>query len=899
MDTSSLARQALATLAVPSQHARLIRLRAPIPGLAVERFEGTEAVCGGFRFQVDVIATSTFLPTEDLLGQVLSLHLAQPDGTPRTWHALCTAVAPLGGDGGLARYRLRLEPWTALLEHRRNALIFQDLDVPGVLERIFADYPLARWRFEITRKLPVRPISTQYRESDWEFTTRLLAGAGLAWRFEHDQDGHAAENGPGHVLVVFDQQAELPEGRALRFHRINATERDDAISDFAQRLQVTPDGAQMASWHARHLATIAGSAGADARATAPHLQVYATDGERAYENVDEAAGAAGQLLDALRLPGRQYRGGGSVRGMSPGTVYSIRQHSVHEGQRFVPLAVSHVAANNLGAGISALLGSSVLERGSYRNRFTAVPAGTPIVPARQPKPTAPGPQTALVVGTPGASVSSNRDHQVRIQFAWQRGHSPNPGGLEDAASRHPGHAPGDHTSGTWVPVAESMAGPDWGSHFLPRIGTEVLVEFAHGDIDQPRITGQLYNGEALPPFGGDADPSSGHAGTVSGLHTRCEPDADEGQQWIIDDAPGQLRTRLHTSLGDSRLELGYLVSHENAQRGSLRGEGFELATEGWGSVRAGEGLLLSSTARTGAASSQLDAADAVAQLRGAERTAGTLDETLRQQKVPAFNANGRLSSLRKAADPGADARHPPTVAGQPALKPGSGREPGDEPVERFATPLLFVESPDSIAITTGKSAAACAGGALHVTVQQDAQLSAGNSISTVSGSHAALYSHGGPLRAIAANGPLSLQAHTGDLELLADQGASIQSTDDRVEVLAETIVLRAGRAQVRLEGEDIAFECPGDFIVKGAQQPFSSGARDSAEIAPLPDSRIPRFDEGFILKDEETGEPLPNVRYRIVRADGSVEQGVTDGEGRTHVVAATEAEPLVLEVADD
>ncbi|OMO15760.1 type VI secretion system Vgr family protein, partial [Xanthomonas oryzae] len=187
------------------------------------------------------------------------------------------------------------------------------------------------------------------------------------------------------------------------------------------------------------------------------------------------------------------------------------------------------------------------------------------------------------------------------------------------ASTAPGHAPGDQRAGTWVPVAEWVAGPNWGSHFLPRIGSEVLVEFLHGDIDQPRITGQLYNGELAPPFGGGLDARASHPGTLSGLHTQSH-DGSGTQQWLLDDTPGQLRTRLHTSLADTRLELGYLVQHSDTARGALRGQGFELASQGWGNVHAAQGLLLSSSARGQGASTALDVAEAVAQLHGAQRT---------------------------------------------------------------------------------------------------------------------------------------------------------------------------------------------------------------------------------------------------------------------------------------
>ncbi|OLG80639.1 type IV secretion protein Rhs, partial [Xanthomonas oryzae pv. oryzae] len=146
MDIPTLA-VALASLAQPSQHARLIQLRAPVERLVVERFHGQEAVCGATVLQIACLATSAFLDAEALLEQPLDLQLRQADGTQRHWQGLCTEVAQLGGDGGLARYRLTLAPWTALLELRRNALVFQDLDARAICERIFADYPQAAFRF--------------------------------------------------------------------------------------------------------------------------------------------------------------------------------------------------------------------------------------------------------------------------------------------------------------------------------------------------------------------------------------------------------------------------------------------------------------------------------------------------------------------------------------------------------------------------------------------------------------------------------------------------------------------------------------------------------------------------------------------------------------------------------
>lgn len=695
--------------------------------------------------------------------------------------------------------------------------------------------------------------------------------------------------------MIHDPDAEAPRVRpgSIRFHRIDATEADDAISAFGAQRQLVPNASVVGSWESAQVLTRDGEASADA-AGLPLLEVFTQPRAGRFAAAGHADLEARSRLDALRLPHTLHRGAGSARQLAAGAAFTLTQHPGFAGEAFVPLTVEHRAVNNLGSGIAALLGqpadaAAALDRGSYRNRFLAVPAATPIVPLPRTKPHLHGPQTATVVGLPDSAVTANRDHQVRVQFAWQRGPSPNAGGLVDSASQHPGHAPGDDSSGTWVPVAEWLAGPNWGSHFLPRIGAEVLVECLHGDLDAPRITGQLYNGDVAPPFTAGIDSPSNHPGTLSGLHTRSL-DGSHTQQWGLDDAPGQLRQWLHTSLGTSRMELGYLVGPGNTRSG-LQGQGYAVSTKAWGNVHAGQGLLLSTTARRSATSTQLDVREAVGQLKGAERTAENLHDTLQQQSVPGLSANPALVALREAIDPEADGKHSGSVNGQSAMQPEPGsRDPGADAVGRFAEPVLIAESPDRIALTTPKSAIASAGGALHMTVQDDAHLTAGQTFAGVAGQHLAVYAHVGPLRTIAANGPVSLQAHTGALELLADQSVTVTATDDRIDVLAsKKIVLQAGQTQVTLEGGDITFACPGTFTVKASEHPFLGGEISAIRTEFLPQGGVAVFDDHFNVVDETTGDKLPDIPYRLKRPSTSeVLDARSSAEGKTDTVG-TEA----------
>ncbi len=233
-----------------SQHARLITLasaqdRGLPDSLMVEQFTGREAVNELFVFDVDALSVSTDLDLSLFIGEELTIALLQPDGSRRAWHGMCTQASWLGADGGVARYRLRLEPALAMLAYRRDSYIFQDKNVQEIVTELLSDYPQLRFEFDITQELGQREICTQYRESDLDFLTRLLASEGLSWRFEHDQVGDDVEQeGDGHAkhrLVIFDSKARapaMPNGDVIRFHGVRATDTDDAIDDFRARRQV-------------------------------------------------------------------------------------------------------------------------------------------------------------------------------------------------------------------------------------------------------------------------------------------------------------------------------------------------------------------------------------------------------------------------------------------------------------------------------------------------------------------------------------------------------------------------------------------------------------------------------------------------------------------------------------
>ncbi len=891
-----------------SQHARLFTLasvqdRGLPQSLMAERFSGREAVNELFAFDIEALSTSADLDLSQFIGEELTIALLQPDGSRRAWHGLCTAAAWQGADGGVARYQLRLEPALALLALRRDSYLFQDRTAAEIVTELLADYPQVRFEFDLTQELAQRAAVTQYRETDLAFLTRLLASEGLNWRFEHDQSGDDADQAEGdghsrHRLVIFDRSAAAPPlvgGDRVRFHGVRATDTDDAIDEFRARRQIQVNALSISSWDPAQLTAPAAEQQSSLDAgELPLLAIYDGSGERIASDQGQPELHSQIMLRAAELENKTFEGAGAVRRLAAGHAFDLTGHERFQdgAARFKVLWVSHQARNNFGSQIKADA-PETLEPGTYRNRFACVRDSVPLVPRQIIAPhghTASGPQTALVVGLADAVSTTQRDHFVKVQFAWQRGHNPNPGGTAHNVDQE-GSAPGNESTGAWVRVSEALAGPNWGSQFTPRIGTEVLVDFIEGDIDRPVVVAQLYNGADLPPFSAGVDSGANHPGALSGIHSH-NFDGAGYNQWQIDDTAGQVRMRLASSTAATQLNLGYLIAQPpiSNTRGAYRGSGFELRTDAWGVVRGAEGVLLSTTARaqqgSGVESTQMDGAEAVSLFKGAAELGTRLHDAATAHK--ALTSSGAVKAQTDfiaQLDPHADGKYDGGVNGQPAFKAVSGARDADaaRPVEKFATPVVLMDSPASVNWATPASTVIYAGADIQWTTQSDLHLSAAHTVSSVAANAAALFTQAGGIQATAGNGPVSLQAHTDQMEILADQSITVISVNDTIEIKAkEKIVLQAGQSSITLEGGDITFACPGNFTVKGGQHPFDGGARKSANIPNLPGELAPEAQHWIALNyiDPESAQGIPEVDYEIHFDGGPVLNGTLDKSGK-------------------
>jgi type VI secretion system secreted protein VgrG len=931
-----------------SQHQRLVQIETAFPSctMVVERAAWKESTSGhtvdrdaqarpsliSLTAEVDCISSSAHLKLTEIIGEQVSLRLLCADGKYRPVHGYVTSAHQLGSDGGRSRYRIHLADFTHFLSLRRDTRIFLQSKADQIITKVLKAYPQANFRMEISAEAlqaaPLRGVTTQYGETDADFVARLLSEEGWNWRLEHADDGQPLSSAQAakHCLVISDPQAKRPDLGALRFGKPDVRRNglaEDTITQVAFERRVQPNAVTLGAWHPGQLAGVTAQTQSSLdNGMLPTMEVYQGSGERLYAQHDPALNHGDDLPLALVADKRaslamfRHELGmkvlhlhSAVRTVAVGAEFRLTEHSRSSGDnRFLVLAVTHEVANNLGSEAAELLQTTDVDQGSYRNTFTAVAAAATLVPAAIPKPWVPGVQTAVVVGHPNDMVTTERDLRVRIQFPWQRGRKPLSGGLDGPVTpgrEDSGHAPGDAGASLWVRLAQPVAGANWGHVTLPRIGTEVLVTFVTGDVDRPLIVGQLHNGQDAQPWPAGVDSGANHPGTISGYHA---PTLDQAglNQWVLDDATSQVRMRLASfspASPWSELSLGYIISQgmRSSQRGAWLGSGFYAHTQGWASIRA-DGLLISATARPAtygsAHSTQMDASEALSLLKGAQKLGQRLSEAAAPQgavKLHSHKAEDEqaLQSLCKAIDPKEQGKYEGAQGGQQAKK--AEVRALKEPTERFAKPYLVVDTPNTAAFASPATHASFSGLDTSLTAQDDVHASAQHTASWVSGETTSLYNHEGDLKVYAANGNVSLRAHTDQMELLADKEIVVTSVNNEITVSAkDRIEMIGGDSKIVLTGGDIEYHTQA-WVVQAAGHEWAGPGGSPASLPVLPvggtvlEPHTIRLDHRY-----HDGEGISGAEYEMTFANGEKRVGKLDGSGRAVITDAPSAMATVV-----
>ncbi len=342
-------------------------------------------------------------------------------------------------------------------------------------------------------------------------------------------------------------------------------------------------------------------------------------------------------------------------------------------------------------------------------------------------------------------------------------------------------------------------------------------------------------------------------------------------QLRFDDTTGQISAQLQSSHAASQLNLGKLSHPKDKAESEDRGEGFELRTDQWGAVRAGDGLLLSTHKQDQAQGEHLDAQVAKQQLEGNQNNAKALSEVAKNQQTDEIES---LDQLKEFA------------------------EEIEANIAKFNKALLLLSSPAGIGLSTNEDIHLSADGQINQITGDSINLSTQKNLVAHVQNRISLFAAQNGIKQVAAKGKFDVHAQSDGIDLLAKQGIQIISTEDRIEITSpKEIVFTAQSSQLKLNGSGIFPTTGGKFEVKAGQHLFMGGAKVSVPKITLPnppplDKNIGKF---FLYKGD--GSPFVEHEYKILDKAGNVlKQGITNQFGETDYVQTEQSEKITYDV---
>lgn len=465
-------------ITLASQSQRTVSLSTPLGEdvLLLAGMSGKEEIGRIFRYELDLLSEQPDkVKFDDLVGQNVTVSLSLSDDETRYFNGHVCNFEQMAEPGHAARYRATVVPWLWFLTRRADCRIFQNMTVPDIIKQVFRDAGFSDFEEGLTASYRTWDYCVQYRETDFNFVSRLMEQEGIYYFFKHEEGVH--------TLVLCDSISAHKPFSGYEKIKYLPSERSATYTEYVRSCSigqtVQPGMYALNDYDFKAPAKALHAKSKVARQhAASENEVYDYPGE--YRETGDGESYAKIRINELQSQFETVRGTADARGVSTGCTFELTECDVEDLNRELLVTSCNY---QIQSDLDATGGETVFSVG-----FTAIDSKQSFyTPRATPKPVVQGPQTAVVVGPAGEEIYTDEYGRVKVQFHWDR----------DGKS--------DENSSCWIRVAQVWAGKKWGAMYIPRIDQEVIVEFLEGDPDQPIITGRVYNASQMPPYGLPAD----------------------------------------------------------------------------------------------------------------------------------------------------------------------------------------------------------------------------------------------------------------------------------------------------------------------------------------------------------------------------------------------------------
>ena len=479
--------------------------------LALRSFSVQEQLSHLFQIEAEMNSEDGEIDLDKVVGRNATIRLEIGEKETRYFNGFVSRLEQSANKDGYACYRATIVPWLWFLTRTSDCYIFQDMTTPEIIEDVFTSFGFDHYKLKLSATYPKREYCVQYRETDFNFVSRLMEQEGIYYYFEHE-DGK-------HTLVLADSiSAHEPfeDYDEIIFHEVEkGASGREIITDWTMDKQVQPVACALHDFDFKKPKTsLLASASVTRQHGAAQFEIYDYPGE--YNDHGEGQRLADVRINELQAQYEVLHGQATSRGLAPGCAFELKNHPRDDQSReYLTTSISlHADAGPFD--------SADEEAEFFSCSFTCIAKAQQFRPARlTPKPIVQGPQTAIVVGPSGEEIYTDKYGRVKVLFHWDR------------------YGKADENSSCWVRVSQGSAGKGWGAISHPRIGQEVIIEFLEGDPDRPIITGRVYNAEAMPPY-----PLPGHQ-TMSAIKSNSSKGGSGFNEIRLEDKKGDEQIFMH------------------------------------------------------------------------------------------------------------------------------------------------------------------------------------------------------------------------------------------------------------------------------------------------------------------------------------------------------------------
>ncbi|MDC5465955.1 type VI secretion system tip protein VgrG [Acinetobacter baumannii] len=882
----------------PQKRAIHVQFTSPILNdqVFLQRIDGVHALNDGLKAELLCLSTNATIQLKSFIGVQAAVDIVTERGELTRVTGIITHAQQGQSDGSLTLYKLTLEDPTALWKYRRNSRVFMNKSVVEIWEILFKEWQTKNPLFAaslsldlsgLTQTYDVRPFVMQHNESDWNFLTRLLRSENISWLIDEAQ--HIVPSTDTSIqaqklrLIDANSQYQPLDRKTIRYHRSSAVEQYDSMTRLTAERSLQPNVMHIQRWQAEILDQEEGIGSVQSKHQHSEQYDNATLGlEQAWnyspawigdlKGEDGVTKSGNQQVERLNqnlhnyyeAQAKRFIAQTTVRDAYVGYYFELNEHpeiDQHEStdRSFLIISKSFFNQNNLPKDLNDQINGLLVQSNwaiqnpensdeRQANQLILQRRHIPTTPAYNPQIHSPvtHPQRAKVVGPEGEEIYVDEWGRIKVRFLFTR---------SDDHSHDGGAGTNNNdTDSAWIDVLTPWAGEGYGARFLPRIGEIVVIDFFNGDIDRPFVMGRIHEAQRHPTKF-DNKGKLPDTKKLSGIRSKEVSGGGFGQL-RFDDTPGQISTQLQSSHGASQLNLGKLSHPKDKAESEDRGEGFELRTDQWGALRAGQGLLVSTHKQDNAKGDHLDAEVAKKQLEGSQTNSKALSDIAKNQKTDEIESIEQLKDFASQIQ---------------------------QQIAKFEKALLLFSSPDGIALSSSEdihiSADAqinqIAGDSINISTQKNVIAHAQNRLS--------LFAAQSGLKAVAAQGKVEIQAQSDALDVLANKGITISSTEDCIEISSpKEIVITGASSQITLNGSGIFPKTGGKFQVNAGQHVFQGGASASVQSSLPPP---PKRGQGVLelFHEYAHGEFVKQGGYTVTDSLGKQFKGQLDDKGFVRV----------------